>query len=117
MNEFKIDMALLEIPVSGCTCECVQQRLRSLYFQAFSQPHCGNLTDTEHWRGITLYLLENLVDVDLVGLNGLGLAALLLATLGGLGNLLSGLFLCLGSHVESLGAWTRERRESPEVVA
>lgn len=45
------------------------------------------------------YLLEDLVDVDLKGLN-LGLALLLATGLGCLGNLLSGLLFSLGSHFE-----------------
>ena len=43
------------------------------------------------------HLLQDLVDVDLEGLD-LGLALLLGAGLGGLGHLLGGLLLCLGSH-------------------
>ena len=45
------------------------------------------------------HLLEDLVDVDLVGLDDLVLATLLLASISGLGDLLGGLLLCLGSHV------------------
>ena len=43
------------------------------------------------------HLLQDLVDVDLEGLD-LGLALLLGTGLGGLGHLLGGLLLCLGSH-------------------
>ncbi len=43
------------------------------------------------------HLLQDLVDVDLEGLD-LGLGLLLGAGLGGLGHLLGGLLLCLGSH-------------------
>ena len=43
------------------------------------------------------HLLEDLVDVDLEGLD-LGLALLLATGLCGLGDLLGGLLLCLGSH-------------------
>ncbi len=43
------------------------------------------------------HLLQDLVDVDLEGLD-LGLALLLATGLGGLGDLLGGLLLCLGSH-------------------
>ena len=54
------------------------------------------------------HLLEDLVDVDLEGLD-LGLALLLATGLGGLGHLLRGLLLCLGSH-GCLAVLTKEER-------
>ena len=58
-------------------------------------------------RGQSAHLLQHLVDVDLEGLD-LGLALLLATGLGGLGHLLRGLLLCLGSHGCCEGLWRFE---------
>ena len=99
MNEFRMDMALEEMPVSGCTCLSTYATRETGQLEHVSRNAFRKTQGTVGKPCIALYL----VDVNLVALHGF-LGALLPACAGLLGDGLLGrltrLLFCFRCHCE-----------------